>query len=513
MADVRPGRCWPRPGSAAWLLQHELRLAGRGIGLRNLGAWAIAAALLWLLLHAAAYPLLSLLRGAGTPASAMPMVGAMTWLVMSLMLSQAILLSVSALFVRGDLDLLLASPIPPRSVFIVRGLGVAVSSTVLYLVLLSPLANLGPFTGRPGLLAIYPTMLALGLGMTALGIAATLGLVWWIGARRARTAAQLLGAFIGAAVFLVMQAQNMLAASQKRHIAEWLRRWTATDGPLAPDSLWWWPGRAMMGEPLPLALLVVLGIGSFTLVIGVAERRFVTGTQGVVTGGVQRADSPAATGPPRLRPGLRRNVLVKEWRLIWRDPQLIAQALLQTLYLLPLMFLAFRHQDTLAVVVPGAVLFGTSLAGALAWITVAAEEAPELIGSAPVTLGRVRWMKLVAALAPVGLLLLPLLVLLLVKDPLLALVFVGCAGGGCFSAGMMQLWYPRQGDRRDMKKSMQGGVAVRLLETFDGMAWAATAWCLIAAWGYAPWALATALSMPAAVWWLGRARREANELV
>lgn len=504
---------WPRPGSAIWLLRHELRLASRGAGLRHGWAWATAGGVLWLVLHAAAYPLLNLLRGAGTPPSAVPMVGAMAWLVMSLMLSQAILLSVSALFVRGDLDLLLASPMSPRSVFIVRGLGVAVSSTVLHLALLSPLANLGPFTGRPGLLAIYPAMLALGLGMTALGVASTLALVRLIGARRARTAAQLLGAFVGAAVFLVMQAQNMLDDAQKRHLAGLVRRWTAVDGPLGPDSLWWWPGRAMLGEPLPLAVLTVLGLGSFVLVVTLAERRFVAGTQATVTGGELRGGSTSATGRLQLRPGLWRNVLVKEWRLILRDPQLIAQALLQTLYLLPLMFLAFRHQDTLAVVVPGAVLFGTSLAGALAWITVSAEEAPELIGSAPVALDRVRWMKLVAALAPVWLLLLPLLGLLLAKDPLLALVFVGCAGAGTFSVGVMQLWYPRRGDRRDMKKNRQGGVAVRLLEAFDGIAWAATAWCLIAAWHYTPWALATALSMPAAVWWIGKPRREANEFV
>lgn len=497
------------------MLAHEARLAWRSVGLSSrkaLWAWGIAGALLWLVLHAAAYPLLNLLRGAGTPAGAVPMVGAMAWLVMSLLLSQAILLSVSALFVRGDFDLLLASPVPPRSVFVVRGLGVALSSTVLYLALLSPLANLGPFTGRPGLLAIYPAMVAMGLGMTALGIALTLGLVRWIGARRARIAAQLLGAFVGAAVFLAMQSQNMLADGQKRHLAALLRRWTAADGPLAPDSLWWWPGRAMLGEPLPLAGLMLLGIAGFALVITLAERRFVAGTQASVTGSVGRADSARSAVRLRLRPGLWRNVLVKEWRLIRRDPQLIAQTLLQTLYLLPLMFLAFRHQDTLAVVVPGAVLFGSSLAGALAWIAVSAEEAPELIGSAPVALDRVRWMKLVAALAPVWVLLAPLLVLLIVKDPLLALVFTGCAGAGTFSVGVMQLWYPRRGDRRDMKKSLQGGAAVRLLEAFDGLAWAATAWCLIAAWRYTPFALLTALLIPAIVWWIGKSRRE-NERV
>lgn len=500
-------------GSAAWLLQHELRLAWRGIGLRHRWSAGIAVGLLWLAGHAAAYAWLHEMRHAGTPPSVIPMVGGFTVMVMSLMLSQAVLLSVSVLFVRGDLDLLLSSPVPARSVFMVRGLEVAASSCVLYLALCSPVADIGVLTGRPGLLAIYPTLVGLALAMTALGMLLTLWLVRLLGARRARTGAQLLGAFVGASIFLATQGQNMLDDDRQHRLAQLLAHWAEPGGPLSPDSLCWLPGRAMLGETGPLLWVIGLGASSFWLVMALAHRSFVAGARESLHESAPRVLAGTGSGPARMRAGVSLNVMIKEWRLIRRDPQLISQALLQTLYLLPLMFLAFRHHDAMAVVVPGAVLFGTSLAGSLAWITVAAEEAPELIVTAPVDLNRIRRLKVLAALAPVWAMLSPLLVLLLVNDMRLALVFLFCALGGTLSAGTMQLACPRRGDRREMNKRVQGGVLIGLVETFNGIAWAATAYCLISAWQYLPLALLPALLGPAAAWWLGKARRDQNQLV
>ena len=497
-----------RIGSAPWLLRHELRLAWRGLGVRRMWVLGIVGGAAWLALHLGAYLLMSRLRGVAVPPQAAVGVGALAWLLMTLMLSQAMMQSVNVLFVRGDLDLLLASPLPPRSVFVVRGLGVALGCATPYLLLLAPLADAGLVTGRPGLLAIYPVLLALALAVAALGILSTLSLVRLLGARRARTAAQLLGAVVGAALFLMSQFQNLVGADTQRRIALKVMGWLGSGGPLAADSPLWLPGRALLGEPGPLAAVLVLGVGGFWAVTGLAQRRFLAGTQESVTGSALRSAVPAATGRLRLRAGLWRNVLAKEWRLIRRDPQLISQTLLQTLYLAPLMLMGLRHQSTLAVIVPGAVLLSTSLAGSLSWITVAAEDAPELIGTAPVDGARVRWLKVAAALLPVWLLVSPLLVLLIVNDAWLAFVFALCAGGGTLAAGALQVGYPRRGDRREMKKRMQGSLLLGLLETVTTLGWAATAYCLISAWPWAPLAALFALLGPAATWVLGRARRE-----
>ena len=171
-----------RPGSAAWLLRHEARLMLRG---RIHGGVLITiGALVGLVLHAAAWPLLHLWRGGLAPA-AMVVLGTAMLLVVSLMVAQAIALSVDALFVRGDLDLLLASPIAPRTVFLVRSLGIAFAAIVAYGFFVTPFANMGLFTHHAGLIAIYPALVALALLTTALGMAATLALVRWLGAERA----------------------------------------------------------------------------------------------------------------------------------------------------------------------------------------------------------------------------------------------------------------------------------------------------------------------------------------
>jgi ABC-2 type transport system permease protein len=500
-----------RVGTAPWLLQHELRLAWRGVGMRGprgLMALALFGAAALLGLHGLVYLLLSRIQGVPLPPLALIGIGAGFWIVATLMLSQAMMQSVNVLFVRGDLDLLLASPLPPRSVFIVRGLGVALGCAAPYLLLLAPVADVGLITGRPGLLALYPALLALALAATALGIGVTLSLVRLMGARRARTAAQLLGGLVGAAFFLLAQAPNMLGGSNMARVGELVKQGLDSGGWLAADSALWLPGRAALGEPGPLAALLLLGTGGFWAVTRLAERRFLSGTQESVTGSALRGGGSVGQAPTRMRAGLSRNVLIKEWRLILRDPQLISQTLLQTLYLAPLMVVALRHQSTAAAIVPAAVGLAASLASSLSWITVAAEDAPELVGTAPVDAARLRWVKVAAALLPVWLLVSPLLAMLLLQDLWLAFVFTLCVGAGTVAAGALQVAYPRRGDRRDMKKRMQGSVLVGLLEAITTIAWAATAYCLISAWHWTPLPALFALLGPAATWVLGRDRRD-----
>ena len=194
-----------------------MRLAWRDLGLKRLKIVLALGAILWVALHVALAGLFSTRVDLATawPAGAV-LAGASLWFVFTLMLSHAITRSVGVLFDRGDLDLLLASPLPPRHVFIVRGLGVAFGSVAVYALLLTPFAHVGLLYGRPALLAIYPALAALGLLAAALGMALTLALVRILGARRARVVAQRLGAFVGAAFFLLTQAGNLFSGNAAR---------------------------------------------------------------------------------------------------------------------------------------------------------------------------------------------------------------------------------------------------------------------------------------------------------
>lgn len=492
-------------GSWPWLLRHELRLAWRDAGGARLAFLIGIGGLLWLAYHAAVW---SLLRFIVDPTAMQPatfiLVGAILWLIFTLMLSQSITLSVGVFFDRGDLDLLLASPLRPRNVFIVRGLGVAVASVVVYAALLAPVAHVGALTGKPGLLAIYPALAGMALLAASLGMASTIALVRLLGARRARVAAQLLGAFVGAALFLALQLNSVVSPERS---ARWLALWRAAvleSGPLGPHSPLWLPLQAMLGDPLSLVVLATAGAGSFVFVTAAMARRFLAGTQESMTTPTPAAPSLA---PARFRGGLWRIVLVKEWKLIGRDPQLIANTLLQTLYLLPLILVWVRGASAERLLVPAVVMGATTLASSLAWLTVAAEDAPELLASAPVAHGLLRRAKLVAALLPVWLLVSPLAIWLAFSRPYAAAIFAGCVGAGTLVTASIHLALPRPGHRRDMRRRNKANIVGTLLETSTAIAWTALSACLLAAPTFAWLAALPALGTPAVAWWLGRARR------
>ena len=498
-----------RPASWQWLLRHELRLVWRNVGGARLTILIVLGGLLWLALH---YVIWLLLRVVGDPASLPPgtylLAGSTLWVVFTLMLSQAILLSVNTFFDRGDLDLVLSSPLPPRNVFIVRGLGVAVAATSLYALLLTPFAHVGLVTGKLRLLAVYPALAALGLLAATIGMGSTIALVRLLGARRARTAAQLLGALVGAAFFLVIQVNNVV--SHERTARWMISLWKAAreDGPLGPASPLWLPFDAMLGQPLALAALVAVGTGSFLLVVASMARRFLDGTQESVTTPAPR-QTDAAIAAARFHGSPWRVVLVKEWKLIGRDPQLIANTLLQMLYLLPMMFVWAGQTSAETVMLPALVFAASTLAGGMVWLTVAAEDAPELLAAAPVETGLLSRAKLVAALLPIWILLSPVPMFLLASRPLAALLFAFCLAGSTISVGVVQLAMPQRGSRRDMRRRAKGNAAGGVMELVTMAGWAALTWCLLRAPVYAALAAVPAVAGPLTAWLFGGARRRA----
>lgn len=477
---------------------------------------------LWVVLHGAIWMIFAATSGKSTfslPPKVFALIGAITWFVISLMLSQAIIGAVRALFERGDLDLLLASPMPPRTVLIVRGIGIAVTTLAFYLFIFVPFANVGLFTGRAQLMAIYPALLAIGLFVSGLGILLTLTLVRLIGARRARVAAQILGALVGAIMFLLSQFQTLFGEKTRAYLADSISRAMEPGNALAADSILWYPFRALLGEPIPLLVTFVVGCGFFCLIVSMMTKRFLAGTQESVIGSTNKRNVAisAAEKSRYFRGGVLRNVLFKEWRLISRDPHLISQTLLQILYLLPLVFVVFRTGGQVWYAIPGGIMLAATLAGSIAWITVAAEDAPELVASSPVMLSRIRLMKALSAMIPVWVLIAPMFFYLVVTKPLWGIVFGVCAACATLGAGLMQIWYPRKGDRKGMQKRGKSDPLINFIEFFSAAGWAGASITLIAgpSWTFflLPVALAFALAGPALAWALGRARREGDALL
>lgn len=475
------------PGSIPWLFRHELRLlwfnaaSGKpGKAARRPGAAGLSTiGAAWLALHALAYFALRPIAGIDmADPRIMVAVSALLFGLMTFMLSTALKSSVMVLFERGDLDLLLSSPLPSRSIFTVRLGTVALGTAAPYLFFLGPFAHMGALLGHPGWLAVYPVLLGIATVVACAAMLLTLGLVRTIGARRTRVVAQIIGALAGAMIFILSQVFSHFASRMEAQAMEAFARAFASDGPLGIDSPLWLPGRALLGQPLPVLAIAALALAVFSFTASRTHRFFVHGLQQAASSS-RAARRPSGGARYRFGRGLVATVLFKEWRLILRDPHLISQVALQLIYLLPLFFIIFQRGELrLTALGAGLTLLCSSLTGSLAWITVSAEDAPDLLRLSPAPQRTLRFAKLGAAvLPPLALVLVPL-IWLLMRDPLAGLGVLVCVTGAVCTAALIVHWCGKPGSRSDFQARGKTGVVPTLLEVLNSLAWGALAWAL-----------------------------------
>lgn len=506
-----------RPGSAAWLLQHELRLfwfgaspAKTGSAPRRPGkASVVVFALAWIALHATAWYLLDKFS-AGLPVL-VALLTVLLFAATTFMVSSAIGTSVRVLYERGDLDLLLSSPLPSRSIFTVRLVGVVAGTAAIYLFMLAPVAHVGLLFGQFQWLGLYPVVLALATLGSCLAMLLTLGLIRLIGARRTRVVAQLIGVVAGALLFVLSQLYVRFLNDPAHHRA--LGKWLA-DGPLSADSPIWLLGRAALGEPGPALGLCVVAAAVFILTARSTHGFFVRGLQQAASSSrAPRESAKALTG--RFDRSLFWTTVVKEFRLLARDPHLISQVLLQLVYLFPLCLLVFRDTGFQAPALgAGLTVMCASLTASLAWIVVLAEDAPDLLRVSPAPQRTIRMAKLtVAMLPPLALVAVPL-VWMLVRMPLAGLVLACTVPTAMAGAVLIVMWCGKPGTRSQFQA--RASFLVNFLELLNNLCWGVVAWLLVTATREPISELATAAAMLAALaavltvgaGWLLRRRQE-----
>lgn len=472
------------PGSTLWLLRHELRLAWHGAALnkngmrRPGGASIVIFVVAWLTLHVVAFLLMRELDRDGMDAARLAV--PITVLVITcatFMLSSALRNAVLALFERGDLDLLLSSPLPSRSIFAVRLLGIATAVATPYLFLTSPFANAALLVGHPGWLGLYVMIGACATVMACAGMLLTLALVRVLGARRTRVVAQVVAAVAGALLFLLTQAYNL--TRHDGNAGPGILAYLASHRAFGTDSALWLPGHAVLGAPVPLLGAVLLAGLAFVLTVGRTHGFFVHGVQQAAGTGRARA-RPAGALRFRFRRSLFDTIVIKEWRLIARDPNLIAQVLLQLIYLVPLLLPVLRDGKTGPAIGAGLTLLCSSLAGSLTWIVVLAEDAPDLLLSAPAPRRTIQLAKLAAATMPPLLLVALPLCWLIVHAPLTGLLFAFTVCAAVLSAGLVVLWTGRPAPRSDFKTRGKENFLCSVLEMVGSLCWAGLGWLLTA---------------------------------
>ncbi len=490
-----------RPGGFLWFARHDLRLAGRRMraffGKTKPATIALLLGVALALFHALGWVVANRIAedGAGDPQAGWPSVAMALVFIVPWIVSQALTNATRALYSRGDLDIVLASPMSARSLFVARAAAIALESIGSVAIFTLPIANMMALLVGARWLAIYPALLAAGFFGTGLGLFATMGLFRLCGPQRTRLVAQVAATLIGAGFALGLQVANVMPESA---LAAFFALVDAAEpgGLFDRASLWWLPVRAAAGQPAALALWGAASLAVFFAAALLLARAFAAGALSTAGAG---ASQPRARRRFRFRGGAGASLRRKEWRLISRDPWLASQILLQVIYTMPVSVVLWRAQGpdgSIALsIAPALVVVAAHISASLAWLAISSEDAPEFLASAPVTRGEIERRKLEAIAGPLALLFAAPLIgmwMVMPKAAYLTLAFALCAAA---STALLNLWHPVPGRRGDLMRRHSQSKLVGMIEHALSLFWA-TALALAAyrsLWALAPSAAALAL--------------------
>jgi ABC-2 type transport system permease protein len=441
--------------------------------------------------HLLAYGFVSaaLRDGIGSDLRTLTLVTGCALLSWCLLLSQAVESVTRAFYARGDLDLILSSPVPAGRLFAIRIAGVAAGASAIAMVLASPVVDMLVFLGGPRWLLSYLALACLGMLAAAFGVAITFALFRIFGPARTRFIAQVVAAIIGAAFAIVVQGAAILSFDDPSRLAVLGSEWLVSHAPAANSPIWTL-ARAILGDPASLLVLLLASLGLLAAVIVIVAPHFAS--HAVAAAGAAAAGRQDRQAEPmRFRTRTPARVLrEKEWVLLRRDPWLISQTLMQILYLVPAALLLWRSfgdgPNALAVLVPVLVMASGQLAGGLAWLAVSGEDAPDLVQTAPVLPGQVVRAKIEAVLGVVGLAVAPFIIVIAALSPEIALVAAFGIVLATASATAIQLWFRSQARRSQFRRRQTSSRVATFAEAFSSIMWACSA--ALAAQGI--WALA-----------------------
>ena len=499
------------PGTTAWLLEHELRLDWRRrTERRGVGRYVAILVTLIVPLFLGVFvggPAGFALRRVADPVNpvSMSIAALALFAAWTLMFSQALAAVVEALYERSDLDLLFASPIPPERVITVRALAIAFGAFSVFGYFFSgPIVVIALLAGLNWLLGI-PVLFALALAATGVALMTSLGLLRVLGPKRTRLAAHVLSAVAGGFLFLASQASNILGAGETHSLYQRIGDWAAAPGFHEPPLLSWGL-RALMGEPAPFLVLVAAGVAVFAAAIAVVGPRFASGVARAAGADVRRG---RLTRGGAFAAGAFAATYRKELRLLLRDPMLVPQVVLRVVYLVPLAFVTVRFGASadftaLSGALLAMVLMANQVTGSLAWLTVSAEDARDLVFAAPAPPVAVDAAKLAAAATPAAVVLAPAVAYLLVTRPTAGVIGLVACASALASAGLVNLRWQKPTRRTALRTRRNSPWFVTLIELAIGLLIAFAAGLLVqeqvVGWGLAAIAAVCVAGLATTLW-------------
>ena len=449
------------------LLEHELRLALRRFtgrsgdgGLRNI---------------AFAFVIAAMIAGAhGLAAAMMPMtplsyrneadlaaVAPMLIFAGMIFVAAAIDSAVHALHQRADYDLLFSAPLPPRMIFLIRALNVALVTFTKVLLYSAPLINVMVWRHGPSFLAGYGVLLAMAMIAACIAIAIVLLLMALGSANRIRILAQVFSAVAALSVVFMLQRRSLLPLEVNELI----------DAAFSGGLPAWleMPARAALGDPAALAVTLIASVALSALALSLLAEPFVKAA--VRSAGAVAASPRGRSGGGAARFGRSAlGALVwKERQLVLRDPSAISQVLMPCLFLLPVGLSAFQNAGSgnvdFATLVAVVIISAGQIAGGLTFVAMAADDAGDMVAAAPVDQKTQRRAKLAAVASLVsGVAMAPLLLIAWANWRAAAIAVVGIALA--VTAGILvNLWHqPVEGSRHRLRRRGSGSTLVALLE-------------------------------------------------
>lgn len=475
-----------KPGTMQWFAGHEFSLFWRDF-LRMMTAGkpgrertiiiviVIAAAAMHLLAYGMIRPALQ--NEILPDKLSLVMISGTMGLILSLMMSQALEMVTRVFYARSDLDLILSSPTSVRRLFAVRVGTIAVSTTMLSMLLFAPAINVLAWYDGAQWLAGYPLLFCLGAIVTSLSLAITIGLFKTFGAKRTRAMAQIVAAIVGASFIIGIQLAAISSIGNISRIEFFSSEQVLAFVPDA-DSFIWFPARALMGDASALLAIVIASLAMLVLSIRVFSEKF---GERVLAASNFTGTTVVETSHKFLfkRRSVSSHLRHKEWRLLRRDHWLISQTLMQILYLLPPAFMlwqGFGQASALdVVVVPVLVMATGQLSGGLAWLAISGEDAPDLVSTAPVATGTIIRAKIEAVLGAIVMIASPILLMLFYMDARLAIIATVHILIAAASATMIQLWFRSQAERSNFRRRQTSSKVATFAEAFSSILWAGTA--------------------------------------
>jgi ABC-2 type transport system permease protein len=465
------------PAGFLWLLGHEIRLLWRGSILIRTRRHVLVPVLgVAVIFQAAAVMIAWASVRQNLTVQALILVANLNLLFLGgLMLSRAMTAAIEVLYARGDVDFLLASPIPPARVLAVRMLGVAAKIASPWLLMGGVLANALAVFGHVRALAAYLIISGAALLATAAAFSLVVVLVGHIGPRAARMLSHTLSLVIGVVIFALGQAPRYLPAPA-------MARFWHVLMPNAADAagLRWVPGRAMLGEPVPLLVFMAVCALLFWLVLRTLDKTFASGA--ISAAGFAGGNSRRKQEGQFQRSPLAASVL-KNLRLLLRFPGLVTQTVYRSLTLVPVaMILSGRVTigAGLEIVAPLVVFLAGQLALFFASVMMGAPQSTDFYAAAPVA-PRLRGQAVAAAAgyATAIIMALPALGILL-RDSGIFPALVACLAGAAASNLAIALKYPIPLSRAAFGKAATGTVLGLILGVSASTAWAFAVWLLVA---------------------------------